>query len=47
MYIYPYMYGIDCDMYVIFCSSLYLGAGGTGEEGGFITLYHTQSIVEE
>ena len=41
------MYDIDCGMYVVFCSSLYLGAGGTGEEGGFTILHHTQSIVEE
>ena len=41
------MYGIDYGIYVVFCSSLYLGAGGTGEEGDFIILHHTQSIVEE
>ena len=41
------MYGIDCGMYVVYYSSLYLGTGGTGKEGGFTILYHTQSIVEE
>ena len=41
------MYDNDCCMYVVFRSSLYLGVGGTGEEGGFIILHHTQSDIEE